>query len=219
MNSKVIVALDRMTLMQASEFVRRTEPLVWGYKVNDLLVEYGAECIGLLKQARAKNIFADPKFLDIPNTVKNGVRRLSNHGADLITVHGIGGMEMIQEATHEACNKIVVVTALTSYNDQSFQLLYNRTRDEYVQLVANLAYSCGAVGCVMSHMDMDVVAHLPKDFKRIIPAIRPDGAVLGDDQRKTTKSPRNADLVVIGRPVTEAENPLAVLMMLNQIME
>src|SRR3954468_7479737 len=111
--NEIIVALDNMEQQAALELARSLSGKVWGFKVNDLLLEYGCSIVNSLK--RHGNVFADPKLHDTPNTVRNSVKRLAFAGADLITCHIAGGVKMLQAAVDEAGKaKIIGVTMLTS---------------------------------------------------------------------------------------------------------
>ena len=93
--SKIIVALDGLTVKGALRIGKILSGKVWGFKVNDLLFT-NVEIIRKLK--KFGKIFADAKLHDIPNTVGNSVKKLSKAGADLITVHASGGVEMMKVA-------------------------------------------------------------------------------------------------------------------------
>ena len=96
---KIIVALDGISEKEALRMAKILKGRVWGFKVNDLLFEDG-RIIAKLK--KFGNVFADAKLHDIPNTVGNSVARLSRAGADMITVHGSGGIEMMKAAKQSA---------------------------------------------------------------------------------------------------------------------
>lgn len=212
MESPIVLPLDAMSENQALAIAERLQGLVWGYKVNDLLVECGVDIITKLK--KYGRVFADPKLHDIPNTIANGVKKLDEAGADLITVHASGGSKMIQEACRTARHaKILAVTVLTSLTDADAQQVYGNSAAETVRKFALLAKEAGAYGIVCSPEELAMLSEEStlKELKKVVPGIRPTWYEKADDQsRKAT--PRGArdlgaDLLVIGRPIIKHEDP------------
>src|SRR5689334_17776634 len=117
MKDKIIVALDGMTRSEALELATALKGSVWGFKVNDLLIQCGLEIVRELK--KFGGVFADPKLSDIPNTVGNSVRVLAAAGADLITVHASASAASLKAAVAEAGpSRILAITVLTSMSDE-----------------------------------------------------------------------------------------------------
>jgi len=215
MNSPVIVALDKISANEAIKLTGAIAPVVWGVKVNDLLLEEG---ISIIKELKAiTRVFADPKLHDIPNTVGNSVARIAGAGADLITVHASGGPRMIAAAVEKKMTaKVLAVTALTSLEEAEAERVYGRKSTELVKHLGELAIEAGADGLVSSPQELSLKFESKREFIRVTPGIRPktesDDDSKEDDQRRTA-TPKEAvqsgaDLVVIGRPITEASNPL-----------
>lgn len=194
-SDNIIIALDGMPSRRALALARRFKDLVWGFKVNDLL--FDGIIPGLKRYGR---VFADAKLHDIPNTVANSVRRLSLAGADMITVHAAGGVEMMWAATRaKGRSKIIAVTVLTSRrkNDAAFKELLKDAR------------TAGVHGIVCSAHEVPLIRK--KDLLVVVPGIRPLGYTVSDDQKRTA-TPRQAldagaDLLVIGRPITRVRDP------------
>lgn len=202
--NQIIVALDGMTREQALTTAWTLSSHVWGFKVNDLLLTYGVNIIEDLKCLG--NVFADPKFYDIPNTVANGVSRLAEAGADLITVHASAGKESMQAALDSAGNaKILAVTVLTSMTESQVREVYCRSIDETVWDLAYLAKEVGIHGIVCSSQELELIRHL--DMLKVVPGIRLDG----QDDHCRIGDGAGADLFVIGRPITKASDPVAAL--------
>lgn len=200
---QIIVALDGMERDEALVTAWTLSSLVWGFKVNDLLLAYGLNIIRDLKCLG--KVFADPKLYDIPKTVENSVCRLSEAGADFITVHASGGKKMIQAALDASTeSKIIAVTALTSFNDADTQEIYGRSTDETVWDLAHMAVDAGAHGIVCSAKEIPLLTHL--NTIKIVPGVRAE-PVNGDDQSRTGM-PVNADFIVVGRPITSSQNPI-----------
>jgi orotidine-5'-phosphate decarboxylase len=201
--SKIIVALDGMYRDEMVIMVGKLHPYVWGFKVNDALVRYGASIIGDLKAVGAQNVMADPKFFDIPNTVANGVEVLVQAGADFITVHSVAGAEVLKAAKKVAGEcKILGITVLTSDNQEN--------RDYKVRRNCYVLQSAEVDGLVCAASDLENIKDIP--LFKVVPGIRPTGAVKGEDQvHISAMIPPLADYVVVGRALTQAEDPLSVI--------
>lgn len=209
MKDKVIIALDAMNRSQALDLARTLSGEVWGFKVNDLLLQYGVEVIRELK--KLGHVFADPKLYDIPNTVANGVRELAAAGADLITVHASGGKKMLARAAEAAgASRILAVTVLTSFDDAGCSEVYGRPAAKAVNDLATLSASSGVHGIVCSPQELDDVRQFGALMK-VTPGIRPSWHGRADDQVRTLTPQqaveRGASYIVVGRPVTEHEDP------------
>lgn len=198
--NQIIVALDGISTDKALRIAKLLKGRAWGFKVNDLLFD----SVSIIKRLKNfGNVFADAKLYDIPNTVANSVARLSNAGADMITVHAAGGKEMMQAAVSKAGkSKIIAVTVLTSF-------LNTKETISQVLQYAKQAQASGAHGIVCSGHEL---ASLKKiKLLKIVPGIRPDWYGKKDDQKRTMTPKeaieRGADFLVIGRPITEAKDP------------
>jgi orotidine-5'-phosphate decarboxylase len=204
-NEQIIVALDGMDREEALMLAWTLSPSVWGFKVNDLLLSCGINIIRDLKCLG--RVFVDPKLYDIPKTVANSVFRLSDAGADLITVHASGGKDMMEAALENAGNsKILAVTMLTSFEDCDVQSIYHRPIDETVWDLAHLAYESKVHGIVCSSREVKMLQHL--NFMKVVPGIRTGQP---EDDQKRIGDGSGADLFVIGRPITEADDPADAL--------
>lgn len=203
---QVIVALDGMDREQALLMAWTLSSKVWGFKVNDLLLTYGLDIIKDLKGLG--RVFADPKLYDTPKTISNSVSRLADAGADLITVHASSGRDGLQSAVESAGNaKILAVTILTSMDEPTVQDVYCRSIEETVWDLAHLANDSGAHGIVCSSQEVGLIKHL--NLIKVVPGIRL-GVIDNDDQRRIGNG-SGADLYVIGRPLTQASDPLVAL--------
>lgn len=177
----------------------------------------GTALVGEL--AALRPVFLDLKLHDIPAQVAGAVTAAAETGASLLTVHASGGPEMIRAAVGAAGGRVTIlaVTVLTSLDDDDLDRIGMEGPPEKAVLkLAELALDHGAPGLVCSPRE---VAHLRERFGPrsqggpllVVPGIRPQAA--GDDQKRTL-SPREAldagaDLLVIGRPITEASDPSA----------
>lgn len=207
MRNKIIIALDGITIKEALKIARKLKDSVWGFKVGDLL--YDDSSI-IFKLKKFGHVFADVKLHDIPNTVGNSVHRLSRAGADIITVHASGGIDMMRAAQRNAGkSKIIAVTILTSQKEKN-------TTKKVLKLAQN-ARKAGLWGIVCSGQELKALNRVPgiKKMIKVVPGVRPVWYTKKDDQkRKITPSEAikfGADYLVIGRPITGAKNPLKAL--------
>lgn len=206
--NKIIIALDGLSKSEALEIATLLKGKVWGFKVNDLIFE-DSNVISQLK--KFGNIFADVKLYDIPNTVGNSVKKISDKGADIITVHASGGIEMMKEAKKRSGgSKIIAVTILTSKKQV-------KSNDSYIDRLTRDALEAQLDGIVCSGLDLKTIARIPKmkSKLKIVPGIRPHWYGTKDDQKRVV-SPREAidlgaDYLVIGRPIIQTPNPLESL--------
>lgn len=214
-SNKVVIALDGLDLKQATELVERVGYRAYAVKIHDLFYRYGAVAIISLKQAGAERVWVDLKFHDIPKTVENSAKIISDHGADILTVHASGGVEMIQAAVDAFEGEVYVVSVLTSLSREMVKAIYDRAADVVVGEMARIAFQGGAHGLVCSAEEvrsLSIRSDIGNRLDFIVPGIRPLGADVGDQKRVGT--PRDtlragADRLVIGRPITEAADPIA----------
>lgn len=198
---KIILALDLYNFKDAETMVKNTSEYIDLYKVGPILfLQSGKEIIKMIKD-NGKEVFLDMKFHDIPATVKRSVESAKELGIYSLTIHSIGGEEMMKAAASiENRPKIWAVTVLTSQVS---------TPEEVVKR-AKLAQSCGVDGVISSPLEVELIKkECGKDFEVVTPGIRP--AKTQDDQKRVA-TPESAiksgsDFIVIGRPIIEAENP------------
>jgi len=199
--NEIIVALDNMTSRSALELANSLAGKIWGFKVNSLLLEYGCDIISSLK--KYGKVFADPKLHDIPNTVRNSVKRLVSAGADIVTCHLTGGVKMLNAAMGEAGDaKILGVTALTSLSCDEIRQMY---RGWPLERFADAATSSKIHGVVCSAHEIPFWNLL--NLIKAVPAIRPFGEIDDDDQTRTCEIVR-ADYLVVVRAISQAEDPV-----------
>lgn len=174
-------------------------------------------------QSEGFKIFVDAKFHDIPHQVRGAVQSAARSGADLVTVHGCGGKAML-EACHEAALAskeelgyapyVIAITVLTSMDDAECERVgISRSIPEQAAALAKLAVDAGNDGIVCSPQEAaDMRALLGPDALIVTPGVRPAGAALGDQSRVATPAAAiaaGASHIVVGRPITQAEDPVA----------
>ncbi len=223
MGKDVIVALDFSRAKEVFSFLDKFEgedrkPFV---KIGmELYYSQGAQMVRDIK-ARGHKIFLDLKLHDIPNTVKKSMAVLSALDVDMCNLHAGGGVAMMKAAIEGLTRAdgtrplLIAVTQLTSTSDQMLkeELLIDRPMDETVMHYAANAASAGLDGVVCSPLEAGKVHDAcGASFLTVTPGIRFDDASKGDQVRVTTPARAKelgSDYIVVGRPVTAAEDPVA----------
>ena len=219
---QIIVPLDVPDKESAIALINKL-PLVTFWKVGlELFTSYGPTILELLK-SHDKKIFLDLKFHDIPNTVAGACRAAAGYGVDLLTIHATAGKDALKAASESIQEgaatanvqppKLIAITLLTSISARqlAFDLKVPLELPEYALHMALMAKETGLDGAVCSPQE---VAQLRdtcgNDFLFVCPGVRPTWAAKGDQKRSLTPSQAiqaGADYLVIGRPITAAEEP------------
>jgi len=223
---KVVVALDFDKKADALSFVDKIQPSDCRLKVGkEMFTYFGPEFVKTLTH-RGFDVFLDLKFHDIPNTVAKAVRASADLGVWMVNVHASGGSKMMVAAKdalasyQESAPLLIGVTVLTSMGqDDLLGLGITKTPAEQVMALATLANESGLDGVVCSAWEAEALKKSQgKSFKLITPGIRPVGASSDDQKRIMTPTEAinvGVDYLVIGRPITKAEDPHAVLQSIN----
>lgn len=226
MSSKIIVALDYEKEEHALALVDQIDPQLCRLKVGkEMFTTLGTQFVKQLHQ-RNFDVFLDLKFHDIPNTVARAVRSAADLGVWMVDLHASGGFHMMEEAKKilEPYGKdapiLISVTVLTSMEDLDLlQIGINASPMEQVIRLARLSQRAGLDGVVCSPQEVEILrAECGKDFKLVTPGIRPIGSDFGDQRRVMTPNAAiqsGSDYLVIGRPITQADNPAEVLRAIN----
>lgn len=223
----IVVALDFQQKADALNLVSQLDPSLCRLKVGkEMFTHFGPQFVTQL-QSYKFDVFLDLKFHDIPNTVAKAVTAAADLGVWMVNVHASGGSKMMSAAA-EALAKfghdkplLIAVTILTSMEQNDLaELGINHTIAEQVMRLAQLTQQSGLDGVVCSaHEAVQLKQLLGQKFCLVTPGIRPASSSVDDQKRIMT--PRQAltagvDYMVIGRPITQAVNPLAAL---NAIVE
>lgn len=226
MTSKIIVALDYEKETEALALVDQIDPSLCRLKVGkEMFTTLG---INFVKQLHQRNfdVFLDLKYHDIPNTVARAVRSAADLGVWMVDLHASGGLRMMEEAKKilEPYGKdaplLIAVTVLTSMEDLDLlQIGINASPMEQVLRLAHLTQRAGLDGVVCSPQEVEILRNTcGKEFKLVTPGIRPIGTDFGDQRRVMTPTAAiraGSDYLVIGRPITQADNPAEVLRSIN----
>ncbi len=230
LDPRVIVALDFDHPVRALALADRLDPVACAVKVGkELFVAAGPEPVRALV-ARGFRVFLDLKFHDIPHTVAQACAAATRLGVWMLNVHAAGGRAMLcaaragvdQAAAGEgrAAPLLIGVTVLTSLADADLRETgVAATAAQQALALARLATACGLDGVVCSAVEAPALrSALGPSFKLVTPGIRPAGSAKDDQARIVTPEAAlaaGADYLVIGRPITQAPDPLAALDAIN----
>ncbi len=222
---RILLALDFEEFEEAESWVKRFKGEIQTYKVGPILyLKHGKDVLNRLSDLGAE-LFLDLKFHDIPSTVEKTVRQLTGLNIKMFTLHALGGFDMmkrVSDSVAEEADKLskpklltLAVTVLTSHDEGTLNEIgiNDSVKDEVLRL-AGVAEKAGIDGLVCSGQELEFIKKEFGDrFKLVIPGIRP--ATKTHDQKRvvTPKDAisKGADYLVIGRAITESDDPIKKL--------
>ena len=215
LDKRIIFALDVASPEEAKQWVERLEDEVKFFKVGlELFLAGWFPMIEWIVK-RALEVMVDLKFFDVPETVGRAVRQLHDRGISFATVHGIDGI-LKAAIENKKGTQILAVTVLTSLDQGDIRELgFACSVEDLVLNRAKRAVAMGCDGVVSSGLEAPKLrAHLGDGFLVVVPGVRPvDNRE--DDQKRVvdvrTAFQNGADHIVVGRPIRQAEDPLAVV--------
>jgi len=215
---ELCIALD---LPSAKENLALAESLkehnIWLKVGFRAYIRDGKDFIETLKKINPHfKIFLDLKLYDIPNTMADASEEIAKLGVDMFNIHASAGevaMKTVMQrlSTHENRPLVLAVTALTSFDEENFKMVYEKSISEKVEQFAKMSYDNGLDGVVCSAFESRAIKEATSQkFLTLCPAIRPFGEDAGDQQRVATLEiahNERVDYPVIGRPIYRSENP------------
>lgn len=225
--AKVVVALDFDNQKDALAFIDKIQPSDCRLKVGkEMFTYFGPDFVRELVN-RGFDVFLDLKFHDIPNTVAKAVTAAAELGVWMVNVHASGGTKMMEKAKEalepygDKAPLLIAVTVLTSMGEEDLAGIgIDKQPAEHVNSLATLAQNAGLDGVVCSAWEAESLKEtFGEDFKLVTPGIRPAGSSTDDQKRIMTPEQAvevGVDYLVIGRPITKAEDPHQVLQDINQ---
>jgi len=228
---RLIIALDFPALREAMTVAEKLAGMAAMFKVG--LELFNAEGPAALRGISDVGgpVFYDSKLLDIPNTVAGAAASITSGRVAMFNVHAMGGLEMMRAAVHGATRKaeelgiqrplVLGVTVLTSITEEGLRVTgVARPMREQVVALARMAQDAGLDGVVASaHEIGDVKDACGQGFLVVTPGIRPAWASAQDQKRVMTPrqaAQAGADYIVVGRPITRADNPAEAAMRISQ---
>lgn len=218
---KLCVALDLPT-------VKENLDLAKVLKSKDVWLKVGLRSFirdgkPILEELKAINpnfkLFLDLKVYDIPNTMADAAESMAGLGVDMFNVHASSGkkaMTMVMDRLNgiEKPPIVLAVTALTSFDEPSFEAIYGEGIDKKATQFAKDAYESGLNGVVCSVFESQLIkSNTTQNFLTLTPGIRPFGESVGDQQRVAdlvTAKQEQSDFIVVGRPIYQSNDPLGV---------
>ena len=226
---KVIVALDYQNENDALKMAKILSPDICNLKVGlELFINCGPSIIKKLHNLDYK-IFLDLKLHDINNTVSKSIGVIRNLGVWMTNVHASGGDSMMMDAVEELkkndSNIILLgVTVLTSLNNEKFKKIgFSRDVKDQVLHMASMCHRSKLNGIVCSAKEAKIIKKsLPSDFICVCPGIRTKQNLNNDQERIMTPkeaAENGADYIVVGRPITQSNDPLGSLKRIKEEFE
>ena len=221
---RIIVALDFPTREAALQLVPRLDPKLCRVKVGkEMFTRLGPAFVEKCMH-RGFEVFLDLKFHDIPNTVAGACRAAAELGVWMMNVHASGGRRMML-AAREAIDKsatpplLIAVTILTSLTaEELVEVGFGGSPADNVGRLAALAHDSGMHGVVCSPREAQLLRDaLGDEFLLVTPGVRPAGSATADQRRVTTPLEAvnaGSNYLVIGRPITAAQNPQQALQLI-----
>ncbi|ALP54787.1 orotidine 5'-phosphate decarboxylase [Candidatus Tenderia electrophaga] len=225
-NKPIIIALDFPSAAPALELAERLDPDRCRLKVGKELFTRAGPAVVEQLQSKGFEVFLDLKFHDIPHTTAAACSAAAELGVWMVNVHASGGRRMM-EAAREAIDAgrhrplLIAVTVLTSMSaDELTEIgLFTDPADQVMRL-ARLAHQSGLDGLVCSAQEAAKLRdEFGAGFKLVTPGVRPAGADSGDQRRIMTPEQAlqaGASYLVIGRPITQATDPVAAFEHIQQ---
>jgi orotidine-5'-phosphate decarboxylase len=222
-HERILVAIDTPDPARIRDLAARLSGRVGGLKIGlEAFTSLGPDPVREIVAAGG-SVFLDLKLHDIPNTVAGAAAAAGRLGVRFLTVHALGGVAMMrraveaaregaQQAGHES-PRVLAVTILTSHTDDDLARAgVAGPCDAAVVRLAGLAREAGVAGVVCSPLEVAKVRKAFPEGELVVPGIRPAGAALDDQARVATPASAiaaGADRLVIGRPITRADDPAA----------
>lgn len=216
-DNRIIIALDFKNKDEVIAFLKNFNQPLYLKVGMELFYQEGKSIVEYLKK-QGHQVFLDLKLHDIPNTVTSALNNLKELNVDMINIHCAGGYKMMQQASEvfkDTATKLIGVTQLTSTSqemlEKELKILFKM--DDVVVDYAKLAKMAGLVGVVCSGLEVEMIHQkVGQDFLCICPGIRLQPS---DDDQVRVLTPRQAreigaNYIVVGRPITKANNPLEV---------
>ncbi|MCP3942860.1 MAG: orotidine-5'-phosphate decarboxylase [Desulfobacteraceae bacterium] len=217
----VVFPLDFASIEEAKSYVRLLDGHVGMFKIGlELFIDQGPLVVAMIRKLSTAKIFLDLKLHDISATVKRAMGRVADLGVDLITVH-CACARMLEMAVEGGQGKtgVLGVTLLTDNDAKTveaggFKEQFVNDPNELVLVRAGMAHAAGCAGVVCSGREVaQVKKAFGRDFLAVTPGIRPVWSLLENDDQKRVTTPAQAvqqgsDLIVIGRPIRDAADPV-----------
>ena len=219
---KLCIALDLPTQeenLKLAESIAGVGEEIWLKVGFRTFIRDGREFIEKLQKLNFK-IFLDSKLYDIPNTMADSAEEIAKMGVDMFNVHASAGKTALEAvmkrvSRFEKRPLVLAVTVLTSFDELSFEGIYEKPIGQKAEQFAKMSYEAGLDGVVCSaYESLDIKSITDDSFITLTPGIRPFGEDRGDQQRVADlffAKKAKVDFIVVGRPIYKSENPRAIV--------
>ncbi len=219
---RLILALDVDAQKEAEALLEKLSEFVGVFKVGPrLFTRCGPKIINLIKEKNSR-VFYDAKFYDIPSVVKKAAQASAEMGVDMLTLHTLGGSEMMEAAVEGIRSQnsqvdVLGVTLLTSLNSRILkeELGIERNLTEEIIHLAGLARKAGLDGVITSAWELEELRrNFGSDFILVVPGIRPLKSAKFEQRRVSTPKEaieKGADFLVVGRPILNSNDPVGII--------
>jgi orotidine-5'-phosphate decarboxylase len=219
---KLCIALDLPTQeenLKLAESIAGVGEEIWLKVGFRTFIRDGREFIEKLQKLNFK-IFLDLKLYDIPNTMADSAEEIAKMGVDMFNVHASAGKTALEAvmkrvSRFEKRPLVLAVTVLTSFDELSFEGIYEKPIGQKAEQFAKMSYEAGLDGVVCSaYESLDIKSITDDSFITLTPGIRPFGEDRGDQQRVADlffAKKAKVDFIVVGRPIYKSENPRAIV--------
>ena len=219
---QLCVSLDLSTKQENIELVKKIKDFdVWLKVGFRSYIRDGKDFLEEIKAINANfKIFLDLKLYDIPNTMADAAEEIAQLGVDMFNVHASAGTEAMKGVMQrlekfESRPLVLSVTALTSFDNEGFENVYNDTIQNKAVQFAKDTYESGLDGVVCSAFEsLAIKENTSNEFVTLTPGIRPFGESAGDQKRVADineAKKQNIDFIVVGRPIYKSEDPKSVV--------
>ncbi|MDY3113156.1 MAG: orotidine-5'-phosphate decarboxylase [Helicobacter sp.] len=220
---ELCIALDLPTKNENLELLKKLDSTknIWLKVGLRSFIRDGVDFLKQIKQIDSKfKIFLDLKLYDIPNTMIDSIGEIVQLNVDMLTIHASSGreaMSAVMESLKNVKNAplVMAVTALTSFDKQGFQEIYNAELESQVLDFAKMTKECGVNGVVCSCVEsLAIKEQNGSNFLTLTPGIRPFGEDSNDQKRVATleiAKQAKSDFIVVGRPIYKAQNPSEIV--------
>ena len=218
---RVFLALDTNNIKSAENLVKLLKNGLAGLKIGkELFSYYGPDIIKKFQKFKLP-IFLDLKFHDIPTTVYKAVKAINSLKVNYLSIHSLGGSDMINAATKASSFTKILSVSLLSHHDQKSindigikQSIQNQIKKLIINALKNNVY-----GLILAPKDLDVAKKIKKNITTFVPGIRLKKT--RKDEHKRSSDPLNAikkgaTYIIIGRPITKSKNPAKTLKLINE---
>ena len=218
---RVFLALDTNNIKSAEKFVTILKKELAGIKIGKELFSYYGPSI--VKKFRKYNlpIFLDLKFHDIPTTVYKAVKAINCVKPNYLSIHGIGGNDMIKAALRAAGNTKILTVSLLSHHDQKSlnEIGIKKSVNNEIKKLVDNAIKNNVSGLILAPKDLEIIKKINKKFEIFVPGIRPKNIKTNEHKRSLdplTAIKKGATYIIIGRPITKSKNPKRTLKLINE---